>query len=275
VGRGSSRLIDEGKQNLIGIKIDGVDYEQAVARIIECAQQGRSCSTTALAVHGLVTGATDPAHRFRLNHFDLVVPDGQPVRWAINLLYGLKLPDRVYGPTLTYLLCRAAAKDHIPVYFYGSTPTVITQLCTRMNALCPGLQIAGANPSAYRKLDNNERAAVVDRIQASGARLLFVGLGCPRQEVFAYEMSQQLSMPIIAVGAAFDYYAGVLREPPQFIQKAGLQWLFRLVQEPRRLWRRYLFTNSVFLALFGMQLARLWRPEPDSSEAPPAELRYG
>lgn len=268
-------MIDSGKRNLIGINIDAVDYERAVAKIMDCAHRRICCSTTALAVHGLVTGARDPAHRFRLNHFDLVVPDGQPVRWAVNLLYGVKLPDRVYGPNLTLRLCRVAAKEGIPVYFYGSTKTVIERLCAGMTALCPGLQIAGASASEYRSLSTDERTAVVSRIKSSGARLLFAGLGCPRQEVFAYEMSQQLSMPIIAVGAAFDYYAGLLREPPEFIQRAGLQWLYRLVQEPGRLWKRYLFTNSQFIALFSMQMSRLWKPNPDRSERPSVELRYG
>jgi len=268
-------MIDRGKWNLIGINIDAVDYERAVARIVDCAKSGSRCSTTALAVHGLVTGARDPEHRFRLNHLDLVVPDGQPVRWALNLLYGVKLPDRVYGPNLTLRLCRAAAKEGIPIFFYGSTKTVIEKLCARMTALCPGLQITGASASEYRSLTTEERAIVVGRIQASGARLLFAGLGCPRQDVFAYEMSQHLSMPIIAVGAAFDYYAGLLREPPEFLQRAGLQWLYRLAQEPGRLWKRYLLTNSQFIALFGLQIARLWRPDPDSSERPAVELRYG
>jgi N-acetylglucosaminyldiphosphoundecaprenol N-acetyl-beta-D-mannosaminyltransferase len=152
---------------------------------------------------------------------------------------------------------------------------VIEKLCARMTALCPGLQITGASASEYRSLTTEERAIVVGRIQASGARLLFAGLGCPRQDVFAYEMSQHLSMPIIAVGAAFDYYAGLLREPPEFLQRAGLQWLYRLAQEPGRLWKRYLLTNSQFIALFGLQIARLWRPDPDSSERPAVELRYG
>jgi exopolysaccharide biosynthesis WecB/TagA/CpsF family protein len=115
----------------------------------------------------------------------------------------------------------------------------------------------------------------VERIRSSGARLLFAGLGCPRQEIFTFEMSRQLSIPIIAVGAAFDYHAGLLREPPEFIQRAGLQWLYRTIQEPNRLWKRYLLTNSHFIALFAMQLSRLWRPDPSSAKVPEAELRYG
>jgi exopolysaccharide biosynthesis WecB/TagA/CpsF family protein len=268
-------MIDRGKRNVIGINIDAVDYEQAIARIAECAHAGRPCSTTALAVHGLVTGAKDPEHRFRLNHFDLVVPDGQPVRWALNLLYGAKLADRVYGPKLTLLLCRTASQEDIPVFFYGSTQPVIDRLCARMRTLFPTLQIAGAAASAYRSLTQQEQADLVERIRSSGARLLFAGLGCPRQEIFTFEMSRQLSIPIIAVGAAFDYHAGLLREPPEFIQRAGLQWLYRTIQEPNRLWKRYLLTNSHFIALFAMQLSRLWRPDPSSAKVPEAELRYG
>jgi N-acetylglucosaminyldiphosphoundecaprenol N-acetyl-beta-D-mannosaminyltransferase len=139
----------------------------------------------------------------------------------------------------------------------------------------PSLTIAGAQSSAYRSLSDDERAAVIQQIRDSGARILFAGLGCPKQEVFTYEMSQRLSMPILAVGAAFDYHAGLLREPPDFIQKYGLQWLYRMIQEPRRLWRRYLITNTQFVGLLGMQFSRLWRPDPENAKRPEFEWRYG
>ena len=268
-------MINHGKHNVIGINVSALDYEQAVARIIGSAKAGKACATTALAVHGLVTGSRNPEHRHRLNRFDLVVPDGQPVRWALSLLYRINLPDRVYGPKLTLLLCQAAAKEGVAVFFYGSTQVVIDNLCSRMRALCPGLQIAGATASEYRRLTSSERDVLLNRIRSSGARLLFAGLGCPRQEVFAYEMSRNLSLPIVAVGAAFDYYSGLLREPPQFIQRAGLQWLYRLLQEPRRLWKRYLVTNSQFLILLCLQVVGLWRPDPLRSQEPATELRFG
>jgi N-acetylglucosaminyldiphosphoundecaprenol N-acetyl-beta-D-mannosaminyltransferase len=266
---------DQGKRNLLGVAISAIDYDSAVARIIDDAHGGRRCTTTALAVHGVITGATDRAHRYRLNAFDLVTPDGQPVRWALNLLYGTKLQDRVYGPTMMLRVCRQAAIEGIPVYLYGSSQHVLDLLCPQLLEKCPGLNIAGARPSEFRQVSAQEQILMADRIRDSGARILFVGLGCPRQEVFTYEMSQQLSMPMLAIGAAFDYHAGLLKEPSGFIQRYGLQWLHRLVHEPRRLWRRYLFTNSQFVALFLAQWLRLWRPELEDCDPPRVEARYG
>jgi N-acetylglucosaminyldiphosphoundecaprenol N-acetyl-beta-D-mannosaminyltransferase len=268
-------MTDRGKRNLLGVAISAVDYKYVVAKIIEDALGGRRCTTTALAVHGVITGALDRAHRYRLNTFDLVTPDGQPVRWALNLLYGTNLHDRVYGPTMTLEVCKEAALQGIPVYFYGSNRRVLDQLCARLREICPGLKIAGTHPSEFRHLSAEEQTLAADRIRSSGAQILFVGLGCPRQEVFTYEMSKHLTMPMLAVGAAFDYHAGLLQEPPAVLQRAGLQWLYRLIQEPRRLWRRYLFTNSQFVGLFLAQWLRLWRPELNDCDPPLAEVRFG
>jgi len=268
-------MIDQGKKNILGVGISAVDYDFAVNKILDCAQAGVGCKTTALAVHGVITGALDREHRHRLNTFDLVTPDGQPVRWALNLLYGSKLRDRVYGPSLSYMVCQAAARDGVSVYFYGSKETVLQKLCQRMQELCPGLKIAGAEPSKFRMLSNEEQKELAERIKLSGAQILFVGLGCPRQEVFVYEMSKYLDIPMLAVGAAFDYYSGLLDEPPAFLQKAGLQWLYRLCQEPGRLWKRYLFTNSQFVFLFVVQWLRLWRPDLKNVDSPTTSLRYG
>ena len=252
-----------------------MDYEYAVERILTDAKAGRRCRTTALAVHGVITGALDPVHRYRLNQFELVTPDGQPVRWALNRLYGAGLRDRVYGPKMTFLVCTRAAAEGVPVYFYGSRPEVLDALCTRLRELCPGLKIAGAEPSRFRTLTAHEQAETAERIRDSGARILFAGLGCPRQEVFAYEMGELLEMPILAVGAAFDYYAGLLKEPPEFLQRVGLQWLYRLVQEPGRLWRRYLFTNSQYVGLFLAQWLGLWKPKLGEDRKPAENVRFG
>jgi N-acetylglucosaminyldiphosphoundecaprenol N-acetyl-beta-D-mannosaminyltransferase len=260
---------------VLGVGVDAVDYETATARIMACARSGARCVTSALAVHGVITGALDRVHRFRINAFDLVVPDGQPVRWALNSLYGLKLKDRVSGPTLMVRVCQEAARSGLPVYFYGSSEMVVRQLCDRMSRCCPGLQIAGSQPSQFRRLTRDECADKVREIRESGARILFVGLGCPRQEVFAYEMSAYLSMPIIAVGAAFDYNAGLLRKPPETMQALGLWWLYRLVQEPRRLCKRYFITNSQFILLFLLQWLRCWKPDPSNADPPAAEVLYG
>jgi len=268
-------MIHHGKRNVLGVSIDAMDYESAVAKILECARSGKRCTTTALAVHGLTMAALDRQQQFRLNSFDLAVPDGQPVRWALNLLYDVGLRTRVYGPKLMILVCQQAALQRIPVFFYGSREVVLHDLCERMPHTCPGLQIAGFQASRFRSLTRPEHRDLVKRIAGSGARILFAGLGCPRQEIFAYEMGEYLNMPILAVGAAFDYHAGILREPPSLIQDFGLQWLYRLLQEPRRLWRRYLIQNAEFVTLFILQWMGLWRPNVRNGQPPPTEMLYG
>lgn len=264
-----------GKHNVLGVLVDALDYDAAVARVITAALERRPMAVTALAVHGVMTGVGDKAHRHRLNNFDLVTPDGQPVRWALNMLHKLGLRERVYGPTLTLKLCAEAARQDIPVFFYGSREDVLERLAARMTERFPGLVVAGLEASKFRQTSKEEQEAIAQRILESGAGLTFVGLGCPRQEVFAYEYRDMLRMPVLAVGAAFDYHAGLLKEPPTAMQKWGLQWLYRLGQEPGRLWRRYLLLNSAFSGLLLLQLVKLWRPDSDDTEAPAAELLYG
>ncbi|MGC9159383.1 MAG: WecB/TagA/CpsF family glycosyltransferase [Terracidiphilus sp.] len=268
-------MIDRGAGNVLGVRVDAVDYESALSRILDSALSGRRCTASALAVHGVVTGALDGEHRHRLNHLDLVVPDGQPVRWALNLLHGFRLPETVCGPVLTDLLCAEAARRAVPVYFYGSTSGTLEKLQANLLRRFPGLVIAGSEPSRFRRLSEQERQEAAVRIRASGARILFVGLGCPRQEVFAYEMGRILPMPILAVGAAFDYHAGLLKQTPPLLQRIGLMWLHRLIQEPRRLWRRYLVTNTQFVVLFLAQWLRLWSPRLERTTLPSADLRFG
>ncbi|HEY9418331.1 MAG TPA: WecB/TagA/CpsF family glycosyltransferase [Pseudonocardia sp.] len=268
-------MIDMGKRNVLGVLVDAVDYDAAVDRVLDAAHEGRPYGVSALAVHGVMTGVDDPEHRHRLNALDLVTPDGQPVRWALNWLHGAGLADRVYGPELTRRLYAAAEADGVPVYFYGSTPEVLDALTANLGRNHPELEIAGCEPSKFRTLDATERAELADRVRASGARIAFVGLGCPRQEIFAYEMRELLGMPLIAVGAAFDYHAGLVDEPPQWVQDRGLQWAYRLAQDPARLWRRYVLLNPRYLARLAAQMLRVWRPEPGRTRPPLAVVGHG
>jgi exopolysaccharide biosynthesis WecB/TagA/CpsF family protein len=206
--------------------------------------------------------------------FDLLVPDGQPVRWALRWLYGQTLPDRVYGPELMRRVCAAAARHRIPVFFYGSTPDILTAMCASLRRDFPDLIIAGTEASKFRRLESGERDAVIARVIESGARLTFVGLGCPRQEVWVYENADRLGMPVISVGAAFPFQAGLLPQAPPVLQRLGLEWLFRLVQEPRRLWRRYLYLNPLYLLLVSLQRIGIARFEADQGIQIPEE-RYG
>lgn len=267
-------MIDRGKRNLLGVEVDALDYEAAVARVIAAASSSTPYSCTALAVHGVMTGVLDGEQRYRLNALDLVTPDGQPVRWGINALHRTGLPDRVYGPTLMLRLCEAAASAGLPIYLFGSSETTVTKLAEGLRARFPGLEIAGAEPSCFRQLDEDEHAALIERICRSGAAMTFVGLGCPRQEVFAFETAEELRMPVLAVGAAFDYHAGERSEPPAWVQRYGLQWAHRLAQDPRRLWKRYLGLNSLYLLLLGLQLLRIWRPA-DGGTPPDRRQLYG
>ncbi|MBA3350557.1 MAG: WecB/TagA/CpsF family glycosyltransferase, partial [Actinobacteria bacterium] len=193
----------------------------------------------------------------------------------LNLLHKAGLSDRVYGPTLMLKVCAEAARRSLPVYFYGSNQGVLDDLGSRLEERFPGLVVAGSEPSKFRTTSPQEKQEIAARIRSSGARLTFVGLGCPRQETFAHEYRDALGMPVIAVGAAFDYHAGHMAEPPMWIQKRGLQWLHRLLQDPARLWRRYLLLNPAYLTLLALQALGLWKPDPERVALPRSEMLYG
>ena len=263
-----------GKRNVLGILIDAVDYDYAVDVITHAARERQATAVSALAVHGLMTGVLDREQKFRLNCFDLLVPDGQPVRWVLNWLYRTRLADRVYGPNLTLRLCARAAAEGLPLYFYGSTPEMLVALRQSLESRFPGIVIAGMEPSRFRCIGKEEREEIVARIRSSGAAILFVGLGCPRQEVFAYEFRRALSMPVLAVGAAFPFIAGFVPQAPRWMQDRGLEWLFRLASEPRRLWRRYLYLNPAYAFLVLLQAFKLARFETNGV-SPSHEILYG
>jgi N-acetylglucosaminyldiphosphoundecaprenol N-acetyl-beta-D-mannosaminyltransferase len=259
--------------NVLGAPIAATNYEEACAAILAAAQARRPFCVSALAVHGVMTGVLDRVHAARLAHFDLLLPDGQPVRWALRWLHGQKLGDRVYGPRLMRELCGRAADEQLPVFFYGSTPDVLSRVRQNLLRRYPRLNIAGMEPSKFRRVSADERDATVAAIKGSGARLTFVGLGCPRQEVWAFENSGRLGMPVVAVGAAFPFEAGTVAQAPLSLQRAGLEWAFRFAQEPRRLWRRYLLLNPLYLTLLGAQAAGLHTFAPPVADAP--EQRFG
>jgi N-acetylglucosaminyldiphosphoundecaprenol N-acetyl-beta-D-mannosaminyltransferase len=268
-------VINRGKRNIIGVSVDVVDYESAVDQVIRAAKDHRGFVATALAVHGVMTGAMDPEQRFRLNGFDLAVPDGQPVRWALNLLHGADLKERVYGPMLMLRLCERAAREGLPIYLYGSSKQVLAKLTARLESQIAALTIAGAQPSKFRRVSPEEKVETARAIRDSGARLVFAGLGCPRQEVWAYEYRAALSMPIIAVGAAFDFHAGTVPQAPLTLQRVGLEWAYRLSMEPRRLWRRYALLNPLYVAMVMAQATGLRDFVDRAGMRPNGEINYG
>jgi exopolysaccharide biosynthesis WecB/TagA/CpsF family protein len=253
------------KHSVLGVLVDATTYAEATDAVLSAAREGRPFALTALAVHGVMTGVQDRAFNAQLNSFDLVTPDGQPVRWALNLLYHAGLTDRVYGPTLTLKVLERAASEGLPVYLYGSTEETLDRLVPRLQERYPALKIAGREASKFRSAQPGEAEEIAARIAGSGARIVLIGLGCPRQETFAYAMRSRLPMPLLAVGAAFDYHAGSLRVPPAWMQRYGLEWLWRLTLEPGRLWRRYLLLNPNYLVRLAAQRLRVHSATPPAA----------
>jgi N-acetylglucosaminyldiphosphoundecaprenol N-acetyl-beta-D-mannosaminyltransferase len=237
------------KVDLFGVGVSVVDPELALATIMSWAHARRPAIVDFMGVHGLTLAQRDPEFKDRLNRFDMIACDGQPVRWALNRWHGADIGQRVYGPALTLAACRAAAEQDVSVYFYGSRVEVLERLTQRLSEQFPKLQIVGAEAPPFRPLSAEERAATMARINESGAGLVFIGLGCPKQEVFAADHRHGIQAVQLCVGAAFDLHAGLAPMAPRWMQNAGLEWFYRLCREPRRLWRRYLVGNSQFLRM--------------------------
>jgi exopolysaccharide biosynthesis WecB/TagA/CpsF family protein len=240
-------------KNLFGLRFCITDYNEVTEYIIDNAKKNDNkvaLGVSALAVHGLIEAHSNTVLRSLVNKIDLVIPDGQPVRWALNYFHNTNLKDRVYGPNLTIRLLEEAAKNGLPVFFYGSTQETLLRLIDKLPKRFHGLDIAGVQADRFRDSTVEEMQSDVKKILLSGARLVFVGRGCPRQEKWVALHKEHLNMPLIAVGAAFDFLAENISQAPAWMQQNGLEWFYRLLREPRRLWRRYLFTNSLFLALF-------------------------
>ena len=219
------------ERNLLGIRISAVTTVQQRSKLSRLPES-RALGVSALAVHGVMTGVMNAEHRYRLNRIEMLVPDGQPVRWAPNLIHHLRLKDRVYGPNLMLCVLERAAKESLPICLFGGTPELLDKLQTRICEKFPGLQVAAKIPSKFRKLNAAEKQQLIGKIKSSGAVITFVGLGCPRQEVWTYEFKDLLSMPVLAVGAAFNFHAGQLAQAPEWMQRTGLEWFYRLSKEP-------------------------------------------
>lgn len=247
------------KVDLFGIGISPTTYDEAAEVILDAASRREPAVVACQAVHAVMTACGDPALKQRVNQFEMLTPDGQPVRWAMNLLHGTRLKERVYGPELMLRLCRGAAERGVSIYLFGGNPEVLARLQLALLEQCPGLRIAGAESPPFRPLAPEEDREVVERINSSGAGLAFIGLGCPKQDHFAFEHRESIRAVQLCVGAAFDFHAGAKPMAPEWMQRRGLEWLFRLVHEPRRLWRRYLTTNSLFVAkLAAAWVRRIW-----------------
>lgn len=261
--------------NVLGVMVSTIDLPAAVNMVMDAARQGQPLGLSALAVHGIMEAVSDPTFQYRLNDLELVVADGQPVRWALHWLHGVGPSDKVPGPDLMYSVCERAASEGLGVFLYGSTPETLASLRERLESAFPSLRVSGVKSSRFRPATEADRERDLETIRDSGAAVVFVGLGCPRQEIWTFENRLDLSIPVMAVGAAFDYHAGLLRRSPRWMQRAGLEWLYRLLQEPRRLATRYLKLNPAFLAFLTLQKIGLRRFPEETAVRPPHPIRPG
>ena len=204
-------------------------------------------------VHMCMEVFDDNNYRLIINNADLTVADGKPISWAQYLL-GYKTASQIRGEVLTKELCALAQDKKYKVGFYGSTDYTLKTLNQKLIESFPSLDIAYQYSPPYRPLEKEEDKKIVEEINKSDVDILFVGLGCPKQEIWMANHVDRLNCTMLGVGAAFDFISGNKKNAPAYLQKLGLEWLFRLISEPRRLWKRYLKQNPRFIYYFTLQL---------------------
>lgn len=242
---------------VLGVPLALTDYGRVMDWMdatIAHAARGYVCCA---AVHTVMLCREDPELRAAVLGSSMTVPDGQPLVWALAAL-GHRLPSRVYGPDLMAHHCARAARAGTPIYLYGGrSPQALALLRTRLEGRFPGLRVVGGQSPPHRALREEERAAIAREIDASGAEVVWVGIGVPKQEKWMASMRPRLKAPVlVGVGAAFDFHAGLVSQAPPVLQRLGLEWAYRLSREPRRLAVRYGRYNPLFVAGFARQYAR-------------------
>ena len=244
------------RAQVVGVPLAIADYASVVAWALATIAARSRATLSAAAVNLVMSARERPDVAAALARTTLIVPDGQPLVWALHLL-GHRSATRVYGPELMARICARAAAEAIPVYLYGGRDErALRLLCARLTERHPGLAIAGSHSPPFRPLSTEEEAQVAEHINASGAQIVFVGIGQPKQELWMAAMRARLAPPLLCgVGAAFDFHAGIIRQAPPWLGAHGLEWAWRLAIEPRRLWRRYARYNPRFVIAFARQLA--------------------
>ncbi|MFN7716309.1 MAG: WecB/TagA/CpsF family glycosyltransferase [Pseudanabaenaceae cyanobacterium] len=254
---------------ILSVNVDATSYAQATNQILQwahaepLAQPQTSRYVVIANVHVVMTADGDPRYREILANADLVTPDGMPLVWGLRQL-GARHQTRVYGPDLMLSCCASFAEHSVPIFLYGGTTATLNQLAVNLTEKFPNLLIAGSYAPPFFNGDyqsiQEQVAMDLPRIRATGAKVVFIGLGCPKQEQWMAAASEKAitdHLPIgvmIGVGAAFDFHSGQVKQAPRWMMAIGLEWCYRLWQEPRRLWRRYLLNNPLFVIKFGWQL---------------------
>jgi N-acetylglucosaminyldiphosphoundecaprenol N-acetyl-beta-D-mannosaminyltransferase len=249
------------RTDILGVRVSAVNLDSAVDEIaIRIAEKSSRHYVCVTGVHGIIESQFDPKLRAIHNAADLVTPDGVPLVW-LNWWYGKRFVSRVYGPDLMLAACRRGEPEGWRHFFYGTTEATLTKLIGNLRSGFPRLQVAGSFAPPFRELRTDETEEIVSMINDSAADVVWVGLSTPKQERWMSAMRGRLSAPVlIGVGAAFDFHAGSLKQAPHWIQRIGMEWCFRMWTEPRRLLRRYLRNNPMFMFLIALQLLGLRRP---------------
>jgi N-acetylglucosaminyldiphosphoundecaprenol N-acetyl-beta-D-mannosaminyltransferase len=235
------------RTNVLGVGISAVNLEMAVAIILQAVERQQSAYVCVSGVHGVMESQKDPALKAIHNRALLCTPDGMPMVW-LSRWAGYKQVRRVYGPDLMLELCRVSGARGYRHFLYGGANGVAVELQRRLEQRFPGLQIVGTFEPPFRPLNPAEEQRLMELVSATRPDLFWLGLSTPKQELFMAQYVSKLAVPVmIGVGAAFDIHAGRSAQTPPWLQRAGLEWAYRLCREPRRLWRRYLFNNPLFL----------------------------
>ena len=243
-------------QDILGMRVDGTIYKDTTNRVISWAESGDYRYVCIANVHMVMEAYDSEDFRNIINKADIITPDGMPIVLMLRIL-GLKGQQRVYGPTLMKHICEASAQSCVSVGFYGSTPETLKAFVHNLTDQFPNLKISYTYSPPFRSLTLEEDEALVKEINSSGTQILFVGLGCPKQERWMFAHRNRVKAVMVGVGAGFDFHAGTKKQAPKWMMQIGLEWLFRLCTEPKRLWRRYLYNNPRFLCLAAMQLLNL------------------
>ena len=245
-------------RGVLGMRVDATSYEDAARRVAGWARERRSVYICVASVHMVMEAFDSATFRGVVNGANLVTPDGRPLVWALKGL-GVGGASQVRGTDLTSRVVERAALDGMPIGLYGGTPELLESFVEVLRARYPGVEVACKIAPPFRPLSPEEDEEVTREIVASGARILLVGIGCPKQERWMAAHKGRIPAVMLGVGAAFDFHTGRIRQAPRWMQAAGLEWAFRLVMDPRRLWKRYAKHNPRFVALFLLQLAGLRR----------------
>ncbi|MBW4658258.1 MAG: WecB/TagA/CpsF family glycosyltransferase [Drouetiella hepatica Uher 2000/2452] len=239
-------------QYIVGSRVDVTSYQDATQKILQWAKARTSAYVCAANVHMLMEAHDNIAFAHVVNRAALVTPDGMPLVWALSAL-GVKKASRVYGPTLTLHVCEAASQQGVPIGLYGGTSESLTAFASFLCQKFPSIQIACQIAPPFRSLTPEEDYQYTTEIRNSGAKILLVGIGCPKQEIWMHQHQDQLQLVMLGVGAAFDFHSGRIKQAPTLLQNIGLEWMFRLFMEPKRLWKRYFKHNPRFIIFFAWQ----------------------